>query len=142
MRLFIGLKSFPLLPPLFNCLIRVFLSKLCDASDYVVAVVLGQRIDNKPYVTYYASKVVDEAQQNYTTIEKEILMVVYAIKKLQPYLLWSKVRIYTNHSTLKHFLGKVDWKPQLIRCVLLLQEFALEIRDKKGTENVVMDHLS
>ena len=67
-------------------------------------------------------------------------MVLYAIEKFQPYLLLSKV-IICNHSTLKH-LDNVDSKLQLIRWVLLLQEFALERRDKKGTENVAADHLS
>ena len=50
--------------------------------------------------------------------------------------------IYTDHSTLKHLLYKAESKPRLIRCVLLLQEFALEIRNKKDTENVVAVHLS
>jgi len=68
--------------------------------------------------------------------------VGFAIEKFWPYLLCSKVIIYTDHSALKHLLDKVDSKPQLIRWVLLLQEFALEIQDKKGTENVVADNLS
>jgi len=73
---------------------------------------------------------------------KELLVVVYAIEKFRPYLLCFKVIMYINHSTLKHLLNKADSKPQLIQWVLLLQEFALEIRDKKGTENVVGNHLS
>jgi len=115
---------------------------MCGASDYAVGAVLGQRRDKKPHVIYYASNTLDEAQQNYTTTEKELLAVVLAVEKFGPYLLCSKVIIYTDHSTLKHLLGKADSKPRLIRWVLLLQEFALEIRDKKGTENVVADHLS
>jgi len=73
---------------------------------------------------------------------KELLTVVYAIKKFWPYLLCSKVIIYIDHPTLQHLLDKANSKPRPIQWVLLLWEFALKIRDKKGTENVVVDHLS
>ena len=54
---------------------------MCDASDLAIGVVLGQRIEGKPYVVYYVSKTLNEAQRNYTTMEKEILAVVYALDK-------------------------------------------------------------
>ena len=54
---------------------------MCDASDLAVGAVLGQREDGKPYVVYYASKTINEAQINYNTIEKELLAVVYALDK-------------------------------------------------------------
>ena len=93
---------------------------MCDASDHAVGVVLGQLRDKKPVVIYYASKTLDEDQQNYTTTEKELLAVVYTMEKFRPYLLWSKVIVYTDHSTLKHLLDKKDAKPCLIRWILLL----------------------
>ena len=69
---------------------------------------------------------------NYTTAEKEMLVVVFAVDKFRSYLLGSKVIMYTDHSAIKYLLAKKDVKPPLIRWVLLLQEFDLEIRDKKG----------
>nr|GEU94671.1 DNA-directed DNA polymerase [Tanacetum cinerariifolium] len=75
-------------------------------------------------------------------IEKEMLAVVYAFEKFRPYLVLSKSMVYTDHSTLKYLLSKQDAKPRLIRWVLLLQEFDIIIRDKKGTENLAADHLS
>ncbi|RVW12692.1 Retrovirus-related Pol polyprotein from transposon opus [Vitis vinifera] len=88
---------------------------MCDASDFAIGVVLGQREDGKPYVIYYASKTLNEAQRNYTTTEKELLAVVFALDKFRAYLVGSFIIVFTDHSALK---------------------------DKKGVENVVADHLS
>ncbi|RVW44008.1 Retrovirus-related Pol polyprotein from transposon 17.6 [Vitis vinifera] len=79
-----------------------------DESDFAIGAVLGQREDGKPYVIYYASKTLNEAQRNYTTTEKELLAVIFALDKFRAYLV----------------------------------EFDLQIKDKKGVENVVADHLS
>nr|GEV11280.1 reverse transcriptase domain-containing protein [Tanacetum cinerariifolium] len=71
-----------------------------------------------------------------------MLAVVYAFEKFRPYLVLSKSIVYTDHSALKYLLSKEDAKPMLIRSVLLLQEFDIIIRDKKGMENLEADHLS
>ena len=113
-----------------------------DASDVAVGAVLGQRAEGKPYVVYYASKTLNEAQRNYTTIEKELLAVVYALDKIRAYLIGADIIIFTYRSALKYLVTKQNAKARLIRWVLLLQEFNLQIRDKKGIENVVADHLS
>ncbi|RDX63529.1 Tf2-11, partial [Mucuna pruriens] len=92
---------------------------MCDASNSALGAVVGQRarVGQPVYVIAYASRTMDLAQQNYTTTEKELLAIVYLLKK-------------------------PDVKPRLIRWMLLLQEFDLEIRDKRGAENAVADHLS
>ncbi|RVW33562.1 Retrovirus-related Pol polyprotein from transposon opus [Vitis vinifera] len=84
---------------------------MCDASDFAIGVVIGQREDGKPYVIYYASKTLNEAQRNYITTEKELLAVVFALDKFHAYLVGSFI------------------------------VFNLQIKDKKGVENVVADHL-
>ena len=115
---------------------------MCDASDPAVGSVLGQRVEGKPYVVYYASKMLNEAQRNYTTTEKELLAVVYALDKFRSYLIGSDIVIFIDYSALKYLLTKKNSKARIIRWVLFLQEFNIQIRDKKGVENVVADHLS
>nr|GEU36631.1 reverse transcriptase domain-containing protein [Tanacetum cinerariifolium] len=115
---------------------------MCDASDFAIGVVFGQRKTKHSQPIHYASNTMTEAQIHYTTTEKEMLSTVYAFEKFQPYLVLSKSILYTNHSALKYLLSKQDAKPRLLRWVLLLQEFDIIIRDKKGTENLTADHLS
>ncbi|GKD23426.1 reverse transcriptase domain-containing protein [Tanacetum coccineum] len=90
----------------------------------------------------HAGKTMTDAQAHYTTTEKELLAVVYAFEKFRPYLVLSKTIVYTDHSALKYLLAKQDAKPRLLRWILLLQEFDVIIRDKKGADNLAADHLS
>ncbi|GKB73459.1 putative nucleotidyltransferase, ribonuclease H [Tanacetum coccineum] len=87
---------------------------MCDASDFAVGAVLGQQIDGKFKPIYYASKTLNNAQEHYTTTEKELLVVFFTFDKFRPYLILSKTIVYTDHSTLKI----------------------------KGAENLVADHFS
>jgi len=114
---------------------------MCDASDYAIGAILEQRTDNRQHVIYYASRTLNEAQLNYTTTEKEFLVVVFALEKFRQYLLGFRTTIFTDHSALRYLIQKKDAKARLIRLILLLQVFDLEIKDKKGVENVVADHL-
>ena len=87
---------------------------MCDASDFAVGTILGQRIDKKPTAICYASKTLADAQLNYTTTKKELLAVVFAYEKFRPYILGSKVIVYTNHAALKYLLSKKEAKLRLI----------------------------
>ncbi|GJX97371.1 reverse transcriptase domain-containing protein [Tanacetum coccineum] len=89
---------------------------MCDTSDYAVGAALGQ--------------------------QKELLSMVYAFEKFWPYLVLSKTIVYTDHSALKYLLTKQDAKPRLLWWILLLQEFDVIIRDKKGAKNLAADYLS
>ncbi|KAK1668215.1 hypothetical protein QYE76_056374 [Lolium multiflorum] len=115
---------------------------MCDASDFAVGAVLGQRVDKKLNVIHYASKTLDAAQRNYATTEKELLAVVFACDKFRSYIVDSKVTIHTDHAAIRYLMTKKDAKPRLIRWVLLLQEFDLHIIDRKGADNPVADNLS
>ena len=115
---------------------------MCDASDFAIGAVLGQRIEKVFKAIYYSSKTFNEAQENYSTIDKEMLTMVFACEKFRPYILGSHVIIHTNHAAIRYLMAKKDAKPRLIRWVLLLQEFDMDIKDKKGSDNVIADHLS
>ncbi|GJW42009.1 reverse transcriptase domain-containing protein [Tanacetum coccineum] len=86
---------------------------MCDASDFAIGAVLGQRKTKHFQPIHYASKTMTEAQIHYTTTEKEMLAVVYAFEKFRPYLVLSKSIVYTDHSALKYLMNKQDAKPRL-----------------------------
>ena len=106
---------------------------MCDASDYAVGVVLGQRIGKASHVIYYASRTLNDAQRNYSTTEKEFLAIVFALEKFRSYLLGTKVIVYSDHAAIRYLMTKKKAKPRLIRWILLLSELDLEVKDKRGT---------
>ncbi|GJT22653.1 reverse transcriptase domain-containing protein [Tanacetum coccineum] len=88
---------------------------MCDASDFAIGAVLGQRKTKHFQPIHYASKTMTEAQIHYTTTEKEMLAIVYAFEKFWPYLVLSKSIVYTDHSALKYLMNKQDAKSRLLR---------------------------
>ncbi|RDX85103.1 Retrovirus-related Pol polyprotein from transposon 17.6, partial [Mucuna pruriens] len=110
---------------------------MCDASNSALGAVLGQKVGvgKQVHVIAYSSRTMDPAQLNYTTTENELLAIVFALDKFRSYLLGSKIIVFSDHAALRFLLKKLDAKPRLIPWMLLLQEFNIEIKDKK-------DHLS
>ena len=93
---------------------------MCNASDYAIGAVLGQKKDRVFYAIYYARRTLNEAQLNYATLEKELLAIMFALHKFGPYLIRNKLIVHTDNSTIKYLLIKKDAKPRLTRWVLLL----------------------
>ncbi|RDX80240.1 Tf2-8, partial [Mucuna pruriens] len=117
---------------------------MCDTSNLALGAILGQRVGvgKSVHVIAYTSQTMDPTQQNYTTIEKELLAIVFSLDKFCAYLLGSKIVVFFDHAALKFLLKKPNTKLRLIRWLLLLQEFDIKIRDKNSVENSVADHLS
>ncbi|GKA66222.1 reverse transcriptase domain-containing protein [Tanacetum coccineum] len=110
---------------------------MCDASDYAIGAVLGQRIEKHFRPIHYASKTMTEAETNYTTTEKEMLAVVYAFEKFRSYLIMNKSIVYTDHSALKYLFNKKDRQSKI--CLdgqyFIHEIFDFTVIDTKGAEN-------
>nr|GFA36085.1 reverse transcriptase domain-containing protein [Tanacetum cinerariifolium] len=115
---------------------------MCDVRDYAVGAVLGQRIEKHFRPIHYAIKTMNQAKENYTTTEKEMLAVVYAFEKFRSYLIMNKSIVYSDHSALRYLFAKKDAKARLLRWILLLQEFDFKVIDTRGAKNYAADHLS
>jgi hypothetical protein len=100
-----SLISAPIMqPPDWNLPFEI----MCDASDYAVGAVLGQRKEGKVHTVYYASKTLNNAQVNYATSGKELLAVVFAFEKFRSYIVNSRVIVYNDHATIKYLFSKED----------------------------------
>ncbi|GJR55797.1 reverse transcriptase domain-containing protein [Tanacetum coccineum] len=117
---------------------------MCDASDFAIVQYLTGNRHEKAFSGYTLCSKYSERRSasHYTTMEKEMLAVVYAIEKFWSYLILNKSIVYTDHSALKYLFAKKDSKARLLRWVLLLQEFKFKVIDTKGSENLATDHLS
>ena len=115
---------------------------ICYFSGVALGVVLGQRRDKILHPIYYASKALNKALKNYIVTEQDVLAVVFAFEKYRSYLVGTRAILHTDHSSLRYFMSNKDPKPRLIRRVILLQVFDFEVKDRKGTKNHVVGHLS
>lgn len=112
---------------------------MCDKSGVALVIVLGQRRENILHPIHYAKNV---ARKNYNMSEHVLLIVVFAFEKFRFYLLDTKVIVHAGQFAFRYLMAKNDAKPRLIRWVLLLQEFDFEVKDRKGTKNQGVYHLS
>ena len=84
---------------------------MCDASDYAMGAILGQITEKIFRAIYYATKTFNEAQENYSTTENEMLAMVFACEKFRPYILGSHVIIHTDYAAIKYLMEKKEAKP-------------------------------
>lgn len=110
-----------------------------DASGYAIGAVLSNN-NAKPIA--YASRALNRAEVNYSTIEKELLAVVWAIKHFRPYLYGRKFEVYSDHRPLVYLFTLSDPSSRLTKFRLSLEEYNFDVIYKKGCENVVADALS
>nr|GEW33094.1 reverse transcriptase domain-containing protein [Tanacetum cinerariifolium] len=111
---------------------------MCDANDYAVGAVLGQRKTKHFQPIHYVSMTMTDAQAHYTTTKKELLAVVYAFEKFRPYLVLSMTIVYTDHSALKYLLAKQDAKLRLLRLENSHQD---ELKKKEITKTFPLETL-
>ena len=114
---------------------------MCDTSDFAMGAVLRQKIERTFKAIYYASKTFNKAQENYSTTKKEMLEMIFACEKFRSYILGSHVIVHIDHAAIKYLMEK-NVNPRLIKWVLLLQKFDVEIKDKNGSDNVIANDLS
>lgn len=115
-----------------------------DASGVAVGAVLAQpdaalKMDRP---VHYASRLLNKAERNYSTTEREGLAIVYALHKFRHYLLGVHFVVITDHQALKYLLNKAQVAGRIWRWLLLFQEFDFEIMIRPGKDHVMADHLS
>lgn len=110
-----------------------------DASKYGLGAVLHNGT-GRPVA--YASRMLNPAEQNYSTIEKELLAIVWAVRHFRPYLYDKKFKIYTDHRPLVYLFSMTDPSSRLIKFRLMLENFSFDVYYKKGSDNAAADALS
>ena len=104
---------------------------ICEASDDDVGVTLVQHIGRRFNIIHHASRTLNSAQKNYPKEERELFAVFFSCDKFRSYIVDAKVRVHTDHDGLKELLERKNHKPRLIRWILLLQEFELQIMQRQ-----------
>lgn len=113
-----------------------------DASNVAIGAVLSQGTVGSDKPISYASRTLNESELNYSTIEKELLAIVWATKYFRPYLFGRKFKIYTDHRPLQWVMSLKEPNARLTRWRLKLSEYDFEVIYKKGKLNTNADALS
>ena len=113
-----------------------------DASNYALGAVLSQSVDGKDLPIAYASRTLNSHEINYSTIEKELLSIVWSTKYFRPYLYGKRFIIQTDHRPLVWLMSLKDPNSKLLRWKVKLDEYDFEIRYKEGKLNTNADALS
>lgn len=113
-----------------------------DASKFAIGAVLSQGPIGQDRPIAFASRTLSKSEENYSTIEKELLAIDWACKYFRPYLFGRRFTLYTDHKPLTYALNLKDPHSKLIRYKLRLEEYDYEIRHRPGKQNVVADGLS
>lgn len=113
-----------------------------DASGYAIGAILSQGPIGQDLPISYASRTLNQAEMRYSTIERELLAIVWACKHYRPYLLGAKFRIVTDHRPLTWLFSVKDPGSRLLKWRLKLEEYDYEIIYKAGKENTNADALS
>ncbi|KAL4100898.1 hypothetical protein QTP88_020923 [Uroleucon formosanum] len=113
-----------------------------DASQYAIGAVLSQGIVPNDQPIAYASRTLNQAETNYSVIQKELLAIIWAVKHFRCYLYGRHFCIVTDHRPLTFLFGIKDVSSQLMRWRLQLSEYDYTIKYRAGTENSNADCLS
>lgn len=113
-----------------------------DASNVALGAVLSQGAIGLDRPICYASRTLTKTEQNYSTIEKELLAIVWSVRYFRPYLYGKKFQIVTDHKPLTWLFSLKEPNSKLVRWRLKLEEYEYEIVYKKGTKNTNADALS
>ena len=107
-----------------------------------IGAILSQGPSNNERPIAYASRTLTDTEANYSTVEKEMLAIIWATKHFRPYLFGRKFKIVTDHRPLTWLMNFKEPNIKLVRWKLQLLEYDYDISYKKGSENVVADALS
>lgn len=113
-----------------------------DASDLGIGAMLLQEHDDKLFPVSFISKKLSSSEKNYSTMEKECLAIVWAVKKFMPYLYETEFVLQTDHQPLVYLNKAKFLNGRIMRWAMYLQNYRINIQFIKGSDNVGADYLS